>query len=72
MCIRDDESEVVCRNIPHNSSFCLSTSSCVPVCFLLASRRTCAHAPTVIMRVFDPLAQDALEKCAEHQSSVVR
>ena len=69
MSIRDDESEGECRNIPHNSSFYLSTSSCVPVCFQLGSRRTCAHALTVIMRVFVSLAQDASEKCAGQESS---
>ena len=42
-----------CRNVPHNSSFQLSTSSCVSVCFQLASRGTCALAPTVIMRAID-------------------
>ena len=50
---RDDETEGKCRNIPHNSSYYLSTFSCVSVCFQLASRRTCALALTEIMRVID-------------------
>ena len=56
-----------CRNIPHNSSFYLSTSSCVSVCFQLASRRTCTHAPTVIMRVLD-LWLKTLWKSAQNTS----